>query len=192
MVFTRSFNVLLIALAGIIGACATASKEAAPPPAKPPWPRSHVGFERIPIPGATARIDAHHERTRPFARERLVMPTVPPEFLAAAPARATVAVRITVGSDGRVSSVTPSPLARSDAGPWLDLLLGRIREATSRWRFQPATERTLADGPDRDGDGNPDWTTVVDSRPISVFFDAVFTFEAENGHGEVSYRAGSP
>lgn len=114
------------------------------------------------------------------------MPAVPQELIAVAPAHATVAVRITVGSDGRVSGVRQSPAASSHAGPWLDLLLDSIRQAAAKWKFRPARERTLSDGPDRDHDGRPDWQNVVTDRAIAVYFDARFTFEVVNGSSHVT------
>jgi len=114
------------------------------------------------------------------------MPAVPQELVVAAPVRATVAVRITVGTDGRVSRVRTSPVAASNAGPWLDLLLDAVRNAATKWRFVPARERTLSDGPDRDHDGRPDWQNVVTDRAIAVYFDARFTFEVVNGSSHVT------
>lgn len=114
------------------------------------------------------------------------MPSVPPALMAAAPVHATVAVRITVGANGRVLRVKPSPAASSHAGPWLDLLLDSIRQAAAQWKYRPARERTLSDGPDRDHDGRPDWQNVVSDRAIAVYFDARFTFEVVNGSSHVT------
>ncbi len=164
-------------------ACVTTPKAATSPPS----PRFRVAFEVIPPPDSSWPTSTSVERTRPAAVEELAMPTVPPELVAAAPVRATVAVRITVDSDGRVSRVRPSPAAPSHAGPWLDLLLDSVRQAASKWEFVPARERSLSDGPDRDHDGRPDWQNVVSSRAIAVYFDARFTFEVLNGSGRVTY-----
>ncbi len=120
------------------------------------------------------------------------MPKVPPAFIAAAPVRAQVAVRITIGADGRVERVESSPLHPSDAGKWVELLIGAIRKAAAGWSFYPAMERELSDGPDTDGDGKPDWINVVEAKPVSVFFDAVFTFSAEKGRGTVDTSLPSP
>jgi len=114
------------------------------------------------------------------------MPAVPQELVVAAPVSTTVAVRITVGTDGRVSRVRPSPVSTSNAGPWLDLLLDAVRNAATKWRFVPARERTLSDGPDRDHDGRPDWQNVVTDRAIAVYFDARFTFEVVEGGSRVT------
>lgn len=120
------------------------------------------------------------------------MPKVPQAFIAAAPVRARVAVRITIDADGRVERVVLSPLYPSDAGKWVELLIGAIRKAASGWSFYPAMERTLSDGPDIDGDGKPDWINVVEAKPVSGFFDAVFLFSAEKGRGAVDYSLPSP
>lgn len=177
----RVVPVVMAVLLLVLPACVSTRRAVAPQP-----PKSRVAFEVIPSPAVLMLASTSIERTRPVATEELAMPPVPQELVAAAPVHATIAVRITVGSDGRVSGVRPSPAAASQAGPWFDLLLDSIRKVASRWRFRPARERTLSDGPDRDHDGRPDWQNVVTDRTIAVYFDARFTFEVVNGSGRVT------
>lgn len=179
------FETVSVAVAGVLLAVSVACASA-PRAAQAPAVRSRVAFEVIPPSVRPSPASASIERTRPAAVGELAMPAVPPELVADAPVRATVAVRITVGGDGHVSRVRLSPAAPSDAGRWLDLLLGAVRRVASSWEFLPACERTLSDGPDRDHDGRPDWQNVISSRPIAVYFDALFTFEVVNGSGRVT------
>lgn len=175
-------------LAATTAACASVPVRS---PARPAAaPESRVGFEVLLLPVAARPADAHRERTRPVPLRDLVMPDLPPALLAAAPVEVVIVVRITVGRDGWVTQVEPSPRVPTEAGPWSALLLDSVKAATSAWAFDPARERILADGPDNDGDGVPDWRTVTESHPVAVFFDARFSFEVGTAGAHVRFDGG--
>jgi hypothetical protein len=149
-----------------------------------------VSFEQIRDPAAQPpRADDDKDYVRPRLEEGFTLPRYPDEALAAGTPPAEVVVRVVVATDGSVASVRPSPLADPPATDWDELFHGAVREAVSGWRYDPCRLREFEDGPDRDGDGAPDYSLMVASTPISVYLDVKFRFEIISGSGQVSMGA---
>jgi hypothetical protein len=95
-------------------------------------------------------------------------------------------VRIVIDAQGTVSSVSDSPLAQSDGGPYADDYRRAVKEAVQTWQYAPGLLQHVQNGPDHDNDGKPDYKVASSSDPIAVFYDIRFTFKIVEGKGVVS------
>jgi hypothetical protein len=101
----------------------------------------------------------------------LAAPVYPKNALAAHLGTVSIAVKITIGTNGRVTSIAPSfariSLPTRDKNDFDDA----IEEALSEWRFEPAQLAHLdpqtADAP-----------VIVGTEATETSFDVVFTFSA--------------
>jgi len=174
----------------ITSACASAPVAAPPSPA--PAGIGAVSFNQIRDPTAQPpRADGNREYLRPRLEEGFQLPRYPEAALAAGAPPTEVLVRVVVAEDGSVASVEPSPLTPPPTGAWETLFLAAVREAVAEWRYDPCQLRELEEGPDRDGDGRPDFQVVVASTPLAVYLDLAFRFEVVDGDGRVSTSGGS-
>ena len=149
-----------------------------------------VSFEQIRDPSVhSPEADADQEYRRAVLEEGFTLPAYPEEALAANAAPTEVVVRVVVAEDGSVSSVRRSPLADPPQGEWEELFYGVVSETVAGWLYEPCELRELEDGPDRDGDGTPDYVLVVSSTPMTVYVDLKFRFEIIAGEGRVSRGA---
>jgi len=92
----------------------------------------------------------------------LAVPVYPPAALQAKAGWMTVAVRLTVDINGRVSGVAPSPVGFSTPSPFSDLFFAAVEQAVRQWKFVPA----------RIHSGEPGGET----RKIEATGDVSFTF----------------
>lgn len=146
-----------------------------------------VSFDQIRDPQAEPpRANGRFEYLRPRLEEGFRMPVFPDAALAAGAPPTVIVVRVVVAEDGSVARVGPSPLAAPLGGEWNALFLGAVVESVSGWRFDPCQLRELENGPDRNGDGAPDYHVVVASTPLSVYLDLAFRFEIVDGNGMVT------
>jgi len=86
--------------------------------------------------------DTRQSFAEAFPRGDLPSPTYPPEALAADAGWVLIGVRITIGIDGRVVAVEPSPMGISNAGKYSEQFMAAIATAVQSWRFFPARLRT--------------------------------------------------
>lgn len=105
--------------------------------------------------------------------EPLPKPEYPPKALAAHAGFATVGVRLTIDTTGRVSSVDSSLRFFSSPNPWSEEFRAAVDAAVSRWRFRPA-QRVMVERV-KDADGADD-LAVRDSEPAEWVCDVAFTF----------------
>jgi hypothetical protein len=179
-------RILLVAITAVVG-CASAPVADRQPTGKRRSGEGVVSFEQIRDPSARPpEADVGQEYRRPVLEEGFALPAYPPEALAANAPPTEVAVRLVVGTDGSVASVTPSPLAAPPESEWEELFYRVVRDAVAGWRYEPCELRELEDGPDLDGDGSPDYRLVVASSPVQVYLDVMFRFEIVAGTGQVS------
>ena len=116
----------------------------------------------------------------PKPRTELSLPDYPPEALAAGAPPIRIVLRIVVDPlDGRVTKVGPSPVEASGTGAFEREFRIESERAVRRWRFTPGVMETLENGPDEDGDGQPDYTRVVEVAPVPVVYDVRFDFARE-------------
>ncbi len=101
----------------------------------------------------------------------LAAPVYPKSALAARLGNVTIAVKITVGTNGRVTSTDPSFVRITLPTRFKDDFDAAIEAALSQWRFEPAQLARLdpqaADAP-----------VVVGTEAAETSFDVVFTFTA--------------
>lgn len=60
-----------------------------------------------------------------------------------------------------------------------------IDEAARRWQFSPGRIDTVENGQDLDGDGKPDYTALIRTRPATVHYDLRFDLRIVDGQGQV-------
>ena len=87
--------------------------------------------------------------------------------------KAIVGVRITVGTDGRVSDVGPSLLCISLPSPFSADFQKAVEAAVAQWRFHPGEVRHVKLVTEPDGTNYP---RVVSSEKVEWRFDVSFTF----------------
>lgn len=180
---------LLVAASGAAALAGCSSTRVEPAPPAPSTARGAVSYEQLQDPSARpAVVDAEHEYVRPRLDSGFALPAYPPEALAGGAPPHEIVVRLLIATDGSVARVEPSPLAVLPQGDWSELFLACVVLAVSEWRYDPCELRTLAAGPDIDGDGKPDYRTVVAATPVPVYLDIAFRFEIVDGAGRVSLR----
>jgi hypothetical protein len=94
-------------------------------------------------------------------------------------------VRIVIDEQGAVSNVTDSPLGQSEPSPYSGDYREAVRLAVSAWRYAPGQLQHVADGPDRDHDGKPDYKQMTSSEVVAVYYDIKFIFNIVDGRGVV-------
>ncbi|MBK8068783.1 MAG: hypothetical protein IPK27_14495 [Rhodanobacteraceae bacterium] len=168
------------ALAALAMLAACASQPPVPPE---PAASGRVSGELILDPGtlvAEPEPDEVHEP--PMQRAGNLSPVYPAELIAARLPPQSVSVRIVVDREGRVARVDPL----EGAGTPDARFLAAVREAVMRWRFEPFRVIEWADGPDADGNGEPDGQQVVGEQTRPFRFDMRFRFEVVDGVARVS------
>jgi hypothetical protein len=172
---------LLVAATG----CATHAPP--PPPSPPPEGRTSArvlvdaSIEAVPPKPAAETI------TNIFAKDDNPLPEYPGYALRHGCTKGTVAVRLVIGTDGNVSSQQDVPRRPLGNDPCLVAFRAAVQTAVSGWRFSPAFRLRRVPGPDRDGDGRPDFDRW-DQTPIVVYVDYEFLFEVVEGKGVVRSR----
>lgn len=161
-----------------------------PPPLRAPQadaPTGEVIFRALAdISAPRPRDTSTEEVLPPVAMPGNLSPTYPPRPLAAGHGPATVVVRVIIDATGRVEQVMDSPLMESTAGPFSGDFRSAVEGAIRDWEFVPAQWRQLREGKDLDGDGVPDYRTVVRSEAIPVYLDLRFDFRVVDGKGIVA------
>lgn len=114
---------------------------------------------------------------------KLATPVYPPAALAAHAGRAKVVLRITVGTDGTATEITPALAGLPFANPFTDQFQAAAETAVRQWRFEPAEVRRLEP---RDVRGTTIWS-VVSSEKREMTFEVTFTF-TETGAAEIDRK----
>jgi TonB family protein len=135
-----------------------------PPPAPPP--KTSSSEVKGPI-SSTSYSDA-----RPI--HPLLLPVYPPKALAAKAGAATVAVKVTVDANGRVTDIRPSLLSLSTPGPFADDFRAAVETALRQWRFLPAEVREV----EFLEEGGTSYSRLKRSEATEAEFDLSFTFTA--------------
>jgi hypothetical protein len=177
---TRAAALLLVAATG----CA---KHPPPPPPSPP-PEGRTSARVL----VDASIEAGPPKpaemiTNIFAKDDNPLPEYPAYALRHGCTKGTVAVRLVIGADGNVSRQQDVPGRPLGADPCLVAFRAAVQTAVSGWRFSPAFRLRRVPGPDRDGDGRPDFERW-EQTPIAVYVDYEFLFEVVAGKGVVRSR----
>ncbi len=119
--------------------------------------------------------------------EQVVLPRYPEAWLARQLDPVTVDALVVVDEAGGADRVDVdlAALAAQCAGCAGDFAAA-VRDALAQWRFAPLEIADWIDGPDEDGDGEPDSVTrgVVGRRPYSLRLQ--FDFRVRDGRGEVT------
>ena len=114
---------------------------------------------------------------------KLATPAYPPAALAAHAGRAKVVLRITVGTDGAVTQITPALAGLPFANPFTDQFQAAAEAAVRQWRFEPAEVRRLEPSDYR---GTTIWS-VTDSEKREMTVEVTFTF-TETGAAEIERK----
>lgn len=121
----------------------------------------------------------------PHPVTELEAPRYPAGALAAVAGTAIVGIRLVVGVDGTVTSMTRSPVVPSTVGPFEGEFRAAAEAAVGGWMFQPAWLAKFGDGPDGDGDGKPDYRVATSIERVGVYLDVRIEFEIVEGEGKV-------
>ena len=105
--------------------------------------------------------------------EPLAVPVYPKLPAGVRPALATIGVRITIDTQGRVSDIGPSLLSFSTPGPATAALREAVEKAVAKWRFTPAEIHHVEPmrGPERS-----EYLLMKSSEKTEWNFDVAFTF----------------
>jgi hypothetical protein len=115
-------------------------------------------------------------------------PGYPTEALSAGAGDVSVVVRIVVDETGSVREIRDSPVMKSTAGPFAAAFRDAVERTVKVWRFAPAERRVFENGPDRDGDGEPDFFRMTSATPIAMYFDLRFDFSIVEGKPHVDLK----
>ncbi len=182
---------MLAAAAVVAAACRHASPPAAMTPVAAPAaapaesPTGAVSVRFLTAGGAPpAPLPAGQRLVAPYVIAR-PLPSYPPEALAAGAPPATVAVRILIDTEGRVSQISDSPLAAPTPGRFAAVFRAAVESALAGWEFFPGHIDTVQPGEDADGDGTPDGEKLLQFTPVGVYYDVSFDFRVVDGRGSV-------
>jgi hypothetical protein len=128
-------------------------------------------------------LQADEQFVRPLPVDTKTLPIYPERALAAQDGTHREVVRIVIDVHGNVDRVLDSPVGTSDGGPFAEDYRRAVEAAVRAWRFQPGVFRHFTGGPDKDGDGKPDYKIMTSSDPVAVYYDLRFTFEIVAGRG---------
>jgi len=167
---------LAVLVAGSTSCCARRR----PPPALPVDPATgRAGFQFLYDPAALSfRFSDGEVLDRPQPAGDLEPPAYPARPLDAGFGPATVAVRIVIDEEGKVSQVLDSPLLASSPGPFAGDFRQAVDDALRGWRFTPGAIKQTREGEES-------------SRPVRVYYDVRFDFEIVEGQGRATI-VGSP
>jgi hypothetical protein len=177
-----------VALAALwLCACAARRPAPAPAPADTREGRTSVRLLNVEV-GGSGSPDPAAERITP------VYPSVdnkPPEYpayaLKAGCRDGSVPVRVFIGVDGNVANQRDVPDRPLPDDACHVAFRAAVQAAVAAWRFAPAFRLTPQPGPDRDGDGRPDFTGWKQT-PIMIYLDYEFLFKVVEGKGVVQSR----
>jgi len=178
----------------VAAALLTAACSVARPPAPAPEPVERKGVTGVrvlahPDAGASEPEGEVLDATPAYASEDNALPGYPAGALADACPDASVAIRVTVSTQGDATLLRevpgrPVPEDACHRAFW-EATLAAVRG----WKFAPAYRQTPRDGPDGDGDGRPDYRWM-DQEPIAIYLDFEFSFRIVEGRGEVGSGVG--
>lgn len=165
----------------------------ATPAATPPEGRSRFEFVKpSPAPeNAEAKITAGEalakdEYVAPRAVGALATPVYPAEALAAGEGPVTLAVRLVVGTEGRVTEVGRSVLAWSTPTRFDGAFFGAVEAAVRQWRFRPAEIRHFTTVTN----GAGTYRSLAGSELTEWALHVTFTFDATGGVVTAPVRTG--
>lgn len=184
LVIKPLFILVLAALLGTAGCKHRPPAVAVSPSSQTPL--GEASFAIVPDPDAPRReLEKNQFYQRPIAKGKLAMPVYPKNALEQRFGAATVAVRIIIGVDGKITDISDSPITLSTSGPFEADFRNAVEEAIRTWTFESAELQQLEDGKDLNGDGKPDFQKVVSVQKIPVYLDLRFDFNIVRGSGQV-------
>lgn len=132
----------------------------------------------------TRRLRDDEEYIPPRPNQENALPRYPAELLDDRLAPQRVGVRFTIDANGHVRDVKESSVARTTEGiptPFVAAVVSTVQT----WCFSPPRVRRFASAVDSDGDGQPDYRSMLSEESISILYDLQFTFEVVDGRGVV-------
>lgn len=155
------------------------------PPSQPL--RGETSFKILTDPNAPKQqLQENQFYQRPKAKGELAIPIYPQQALDSKTGEVSVAVRIVIDEEGKVSKITESPVIASTPSIYLKDFQQAVEAAMQKWVFEAAEIQQFEDGKDLDGDGKPDYKRLISSEKIAVYLDLRFDFTIVAGRGQVS------
>lgn len=181
----RFLSTLGVALcAAALGGCATR-----PAPLSAPHQAAGEVDYRLLAPAGEGRHDMARGQAAAGGKPldgAMVLPDYPADWLERRLPAITVSALVVVDGTGRPSRIeVDEATLRSQCGDCAAAFATAVAEALQRWRFAPLEVSDWIDGPDEDGDGEPDSVTrgVVEARPYSLRLQ--FEFSLREGEAVV-------
>lgn len=176
---------LLCLLLLVMAACRTARAE------KPPPRHGSVSATLLADPNAPQIELAERQDFRAaWLDPENPMPEYPAALIPLGLPAHSVAVRLLLSEEGRVSQLGPSPLRPSTEGPYRAEFEQAVQNAVAAWTGGPPRVRQFVAGPDADADGKPDFDRLKREQVLKAYFDVVFVFELRGG--KPSVRTATP
>ena len=174
----KMWRIRLLFRFALIGGLEAACRHVAS--SRTPEGTSSIKFVQPPSPppaknkGTATRMESPEEAVNAEPILPLATPVCPPAALAAHAGTAIVGVRITVGTDGRVSDVGTSLASLSTPTPFAAAFRDAVEVAVAQWRFKPGEVLHLETVHDPGGD----YRRVASREKVGWTFDVEFTFTA--------------
>jgi len=172
-------------LLGTAGCARRVAPVAPPPQSEPDSYRGQSSFEVLVDGKQRPDLPKGQDFVPPRPIAELATPAYLLRALSAKYGKASVIVRVVIGTEGLVTEINNPPNNAPAVGPYADDFRSAVEEAVHRWRFQPAEYRQFEDGKDLNGDGKPDYQRLVWSQVVPVYLDVRFDFEIVRGKGQV-------
>ncbi len=170
---------------GLVAGCAVRTPQ---PPQPPPAASGDVAYRVVP-PASEGRHTVARGQAVSGGKPmdgQVVLPRYPEGWLGRRLDAVTVDALVVVDESGGADRVDVDADALTvQCGDCADAFAQAVRDAVKQWRFAPLEIADWIDGPDEDGDGEPDSVTrgVVGRRPYSLRLQ--FMFVVREGRGEV-------
>ena len=169
----------------VVSGC-SARKQVAPVAPHALSPEGKINYSFIFDPGNPAlHLPTDVQFVRPVPVDTRTLPIYPEHALASRDGPHREIVRIVIDVHGNVGQVLDSPTGPSDDGPFAADYRRAVDAAVRTWRFQPGILWRFTGGPDKNGDGRPDYKVLTSEDPVAVYYDVRFTFEIVTGKGVV-------
>ena len=175
-----------VAVVALVAGCAARQ----PLPPAPPEP-TREGLTSVRVleapPGAEPPEVVIETLTPAYASNDNQLPEYPDYALEAGCQTGVVPMRVYISDEGNVADVRAVPGRPVTDDQCHSAFWAATCLAVQAWKFAPAFRQRSRPGPDRDGDGNPDFTRW-EQTPVTIYLDFEFTFRVVEGKGEVASR----
>lgn len=178
---------MTVAVALVAAACAAHRRVDPPVVETPPEGRTSVRLLNADTSGSGTPDPSAERITPAYASADNRLPEYPAYALKAGCRGGAVPVRIYVGPDGNVAAQRDVPDRPLAADQCHVAFRAAVQSAVAGWKFAPAFRQKPLPGPDRNGDGRPDFTRW-EQTAVMIYLDFEFSFAVVEGKGVVRTR----